>query len=47
MIPLECLDGIGMNEVGEHRDGSGNLHWVDEWSFCLTAAGMAAEQERR
>jgi len=29
------------------RDGSGNLHRVDEWSFCLTAARMAAEQERR
>ena len=29
------------------RDGSGNLHWVDEWSFCLTVARMAAEQERR
>ena len=32
---------------GLQRDGSGNLHWVDEWSFCLTAARMAAEQERR
>lgn len=29
------------------RDGSGNLHRFDEWSFCLTAARMAAEQERR
>jgi hypothetical protein len=29
------------------RGGSGNLHRRDEWSFCLTAARMAAEQERR
>jgi hypothetical protein len=29
------------------RGGSGNLHRCDEWSFCLTAARMAAEQERR
>jgi len=29
------------------RDGSGNLHRFDKWSFCLTAARMAAEQERR
>ena len=33
--------------AGSVRDGSGNLHWVDEWSFCLTAARMAAEQEGR
>ena len=38
------LDGADLAAV---RDGSGNLHWVDEWSFCLTAARMAAEQERR
>ena len=31
----------------EVRGGSGNLHRRDEWSFCLTAARMAAEQERR
>ncbi len=29
------------------RNGSGNLHRVDEWSFCLTAARMAAEKERQ
>ena len=29
------------------RGGSGNLDRGDEWSFCLTAARMAAEQERR
>jgi hypothetical protein len=27
------------------RDGSGNLHNGAEWSFCLTAARMAADQE--
>jgi len=27
------------------RDGSGNLHSGAEWSFCLTAARMAADQE--
>jgi hypothetical protein len=30
-----------------HRAGSGFLNRVDKWSFCLTAARMAAEQERR
>jgi len=29
------------------RGGSGNLDRCAEWSFCLTAARMAAEQERR
>jgi putative transposase len=29
------------------RAGSGFLNRVDKWSFCLTAARMAAEQERR
>ena len=29
------------------RGGPGNLHRSDEWSFGLTAARMAAEQERR
>ena len=28
------------------RGGSGNLARGVEWSFCLTAARMAAEQER-
>ena len=30
-----------------YRDGSGHLHRLEKWSFCLTAARMAAEQERR
>ena len=29
------------------RGGSGNLDRGDEWSFCLTAARLAAGQERR
>jgi hypothetical protein len=29
------------------RGGSGFLHRCNEWSFCLMAARMAAEQERR
>ena len=29
------------------RAGSGFLNRVDKWRFCLTAARMAAEQERR
>jgi transposase-like protein len=29
------------------RAGSGNLDRGDEWSFCLTAARMAAGRERR
>jgi hypothetical protein len=29
------------------RAGSGFLNRSDRWSFCLTAARMAAEQERR
>ena len=32
---------------GHQRGGSGNLDSGDEWSFCLTAARMAADQERR
>jgi len=28
------------------RGGSGNLHSGAEWSFCLTAARMAADQEQ-
>ena len=32
---------------GALRGGSGNLDRGVEWSFCLTAARMAAEQERR
>jgi len=39
------LDPVMMFKV--LRGGSGNLHRRDEWSFCLTAARMAAEQERR
>jgi hypothetical protein len=31
----------------EVRAGSGFLNRSDRWSFCLTAARMAAEQERR
>ena len=30
-----------------NRGGSGFLHRYDEWSFCLMAARMAAEQERQ
>ncbi len=29
--------------VDDIRGGSGNLDRLDEWSFCLTAAGMAAD----
>jgi hypothetical protein len=31
----------------EVRGGLGFLDRCDEWSFCLTAARMVAEQERR
>jgi hypothetical protein len=31
----------------ELRAGSGFLNGLDKWGFCLTAARMAAEQERR
>ena len=31
----------------EERAGSGFLNRLDRWSLCLTAARMAAEQERR
>ena len=44
----ESLDQGLIDKAGhEVRDGSGNLHRFDKWSFCLTAARMAAEQERR
>ncbi|EHP95007.1 hypothetical protein MetexDRAFT_0172 [Methylorubrum extorquens DSM 13060] len=29
-----------------NRGGSGKLHSGAEWNFCLTAARMAADQER-
>ena len=38
---------IDYRVVEDERDGSGNLNRYGEWSFCLTAARMAAEQERR
>jgi hypothetical protein len=31
----------------DERAGSGFLNRSDKWCFCLTAARMAAEQERR
>jgi hypothetical protein len=33
--------------TGRGRGGPGNLDRCVEWSFCLTAARMVAEQERR
>jgi hypothetical protein len=33
--------------IPEVRAGSGFLNRLDKWSFCLTAARMAAEQEKR
>ena len=41
---VAMLAGVGTTW---YRDGSGNLNRYGEWSFCLTAARMAAEQERR
>ncbi len=41
------LDQTLNNGGGAGRGGSGFLHRCDEWSFCLTAARMVAEQERR
>lgn len=32
--------------ITENRGGSGKLHSGAEWNFCLTAARMAADQER-
>jgi len=37
----------GTNTRRVRRGGLGNLDRGVEWSFCLTAARMAAEQERR
>jgi len=43
-------NGVAASEVDvggrEVRGGSGNLHSGAEWSFCLMAARMAADQER-
>jgi transposase-like protein len=36
---------VRVDETYVRRDGSGNLHSGAEWSFCLTAARMAADQE--
>jgi hypothetical protein len=45
-VEHEADHGEGDHGFG-HRAGSGNLHRLVEWSFCLTAARMAAEQERQ
>jgi hypothetical protein len=37
----------GIRAAWDRRGGSGFLDRCDEWSFCLTAARMVAEQERR
>ena len=42
---LSCLDE-GYLIIAEERGGSGKLHSGAEWNFCLTAARMAADQER-
>jgi Integrase core domain len=36
-----------IRSYNEDRAGSGFLNRLDRWSLCLTAARMAAEQERR
>jgi len=41
------VNEILLEPLSVERGGSGNLRRRDEWSFCLTAARMAAEQERR
>src|SRR4051812_1924650 len=35
------------HKIYPYRAGPGNLDRRDEWSFCLTAARMAAGRERR
>jgi branched-subunit amino acid transport protein len=37
---------ISANLIRVMRGGSGKLHSGAEWNFCLTAARMAADQER-
>jgi hypothetical protein len=44
------VEGRGARADAERSDcraGSGFLNRLDRWSFCLTAARMAAEQEKR
>jgi hypothetical protein len=41
------VPGVVRQPTKKLRGGSGNLDRYGEWSFCLTAARMAAEQERR
>ena len=42
-VVLAVLERIS---VALERGGSRNLDRRDEWSFCLTAARLVAEQER-
>lgn len=37
---------VDLVRAGRDRGGSGKLHSGAEWNFCLTAARMAADQER-
>jgi hypothetical protein len=52
MVVPEVVEAVLKDEVvnggeaGGLRGGSGKLHSGAEWNFCLTAARMAADQER-
>ena len=47
MIEAGEFDDESYHANPVNRGGSGNLNRWAEWSFCLTAARMVAEQERR
>jgi hypothetical protein len=46
-LVLPYCDTEAMAAQLQERSGLGFLDRLDEWSFCLTAARMAAAQERR
>jgi hypothetical protein len=47
-VPINPATGQEYKEIRfeQERAGSGNLDSGAEWSFCLTAARLAAGQER-
>jgi hypothetical protein len=47
VVSISFVGGMVTAFAADLRAGSGFLNRSDRWSFCLTAARMAAEQERR
>jgi hypothetical protein len=42
-----CCPGAAHDPQGDYQSWLGKFEQRDKWSFCLRAARMAAEQEKR